>query len=110
MERTIKRFEIYWINMDPTVRSEIKKTRPCIIVSPDELNQYLQTVIVIPLTSHIRDHYEFRPEITCQNIPAQVATDQIRTIDKSRLGKKIGNCTQKESEKISEILMEMFQI
>ncbi len=108
MGREIKQFEIYWTNLGPTVGGEMRKTRPCVIVSPDELNGGLRTVLVAPLTTRIRDSYAFRSEVRCDGHLSQVGLDQIRCIDKSRLSEKIGDCSVKESAGISEILVEMF--
>ncbi|MCE2928058.1 MAG: type II toxin-antitoxin system PemK/MazF family toxin [Candidatus Caenarcaniphilales bacterium] len=105
----VKRFEIYWVDLDPTKGSEIKKKRPCIVISPDELNQYLNTVIIAPLTSTIKS-YPTRINIKVKNKQGQVALDQIRTIDKSRLKSKIGKVESPQQKKISSILVELFTI
>jgi mRNA interferase MazF len=84
----VSRYEIYLVTLNPTVGSEIQKTRPCIVISPNEMN-ILKTVIIAPLTSKGFD-FIFRPKITFQNKDGLVLLDQIRTVDKSRLVKKIG--------------------
>ena len=109
MDMGIKRFEIYWCAFDPTRGSEIKKTRPCIVVSPDEMNPYLETVIVAPITSTVK-HRPFRVECKIKNKNSSILLDQIRSIDKSRLGAKIGVTTPKTSHEIVTILQEIFSM
>ena len=103
----INRFEIYLVKLNPTVGSEIQKTRPCIIISPNEMN-ILKTVIVAPLTSRGFD-FVFRAKINFQNKDGLILLDQIRAVDKSRLIKKIGVVEEERSKKISAILVEMFE-
>ena len=99
--------EVYWINLDPTVGHEIKKTRPCVIISPNELNRGLGTVLVAPLTSN-QKKYPFRSSCKIDGKKGSVALDQIRCTDKSRLIKKMGNLTNKEiNGNIKSILEEM---
>ncbi len=107
MVADIKRFEIYLVKLNPTVGSEIQKTRPCIVISPNELN-VLKTVIVAPMTSKGFD-FIFRPKIKFENKNGLVLLDQIRTVDKTRLIKKIGNVDEKVSKKISNMLVKMFE-
>ena len=102
----ILRYEIYLVKLNPTVGSEIQKTRPCIIISPNEMN-ILKTVIVAPLTSKGFD-FIFRPKITFQDKNGLVLLDQIKTVDKSRLTKKIGSVEEKKAKEISDLLVEMF--
>ncbi len=85
----VKRGEVYWVNLDPTVGTEIKKTRPCLIVSPDDLNGTLPRVIVAPLTSKGQT-LGCRPEVDLAGKKTRVLLDQIRTIDKQRLLGKMG--------------------
>ncbi len=103
----IKRFEIYLVKLNPTVSSEIQKTRPCIIVSPNEMN-VLKTVIVAPMTSKGFD-FVFRPKIKFEKKDGLVLLDQIRTVDKTRLVKKIGTVDKKTSQDISKMLIQMFE-
>lgn len=103
----MKRYDIYWVNLDPTNGFEIKKTRPCVIISPDELNEHLRTVVVAPLTSAVRS-WPFRLNVNFQNKKGQIALDQIRTIDKSRIGDFFGSLGDDESKLIRDILSEMF--
>ncbi len=104
----IKRFEIYLVKLNPTVGSEIQKTRPCIVISPDEMN-ILKTVIVAPMTSKGFD-FIFRPKIKFEKKNGLVLLDQIRTVDKTRLTKKLGNVDEKTSKEISNMLINMFEL
>src|SRR6476660_3351821 len=90
----VSRFEVYLINLDPTVGSEIKKTRPCLVVSPDEINHHIRTVIVAPLTSK-GNSYPTRVACRFQGKEGQVVLDQIRAVDRSRLIKKLGTIHSK---------------
>jgi len=103
----VLRYEIYLVKLNPTVGSEIQKTRPCIVISPNEMN-ILNTVIIAPLTSKGFD-FIFRPKITFQNKEGLVLLDQIRTVDKKRLVKKIGKVEEKKAKEISKTLVEMFE-
>ena len=108
MVEDIKRDEIYLVKLNPTVGSEIQKTRPCIVISPNEMN-VLKTVIVAPMTSKGFD-FIFRPKIEFEKKDGLVLLDQIRAVDKTRLVKKIGNVDKSISQEISKILVEMFKV
>lgn len=101
-----ERFEVYWVNLEPVIGSEIAKTRPCVIISPNELN-YLSTRIVAPITSKGFDA-PFRLNITLENKKARILCDQIRTLSIKRFGKKITTLSQKDSARLLEILQEFF--
>ena len=101
----LKQYEIYWVELNPTKGSEMKKTRPCLVLSPDEMNKYLNTMIIAPITSRIRK-YPFRVEIKFDK-NGMIALDQIRTIDKSRIIKKFGELKNKEIKKVKDILQKM---
>ena len=103
----IQRYEIYLVKLNPTIGSEIQKTRPCIVVSPNEMHG-LNTVIIAPLTSKGFD-FVFRPRITFQDKKGLVLLDQIRTVDKKRLVKKLGEVEEKKAKEISKTLVEMFE-
>lgn len=103
----VSRFDVYYINLDPTVGSEIKKTRPCVIISPDEMNHNISTVIIAPLTSVLRN-YPTRVPCKVEGKQGQIVLDQIRTVDKSRLIKKIDTLTKATQKKVLKILQEMF--
>ena len=103
----MKRFDVYLINLGPTVGREIKKTRPCLVISPDEMNEYITTVIVAPMTSRIRN---YPSRVTCifQDTKGQKVLDQIRTVDKIRLIKKLGVIDDQSQYEVIQILQEMF--
>ena len=107
MGMEVSRFDVYFINLDPTRGHEIKKTRPCLIISPDEMNHYISTVIVAPMTSKGRN-YPSRVPCTFKGIRGQVVLDQIRTVDKSRLVRKIGKISKPVQQKTLVVLQEMF--
>jgi mRNA interferase MazF len=104
-----RRGEVHLIGLDPTRGSEIKKTRPCVIVSPDELNAYLQTVIVAPLTSAGRP-YPFRVPCRFENKPGLVVLDQIRTVDRARLLHRLGVLPGATLAGVLRLLREMFEL
>ena len=104
----IKRFEVYLISLDPTKGSEISKTRPCVVVSPDEMNRHIRTVIVAPMTTMARA-YPSRVDCSFQGKHGQVVLDQIRTVDKSRLVERLGKLSAATCDKVSDVLVEMFQ-
>jgi len=103
----VKRFDVYLVNLDPTVGSEIRKTRPCVIISPDEMNQHIATIIVAPMTSKGRS-YPSRVSCNFEGKNGQVVLDQIRTIDKTRLVKKFGKLDTKTQRMVLDVLAEMF--
>jgi len=107
--KAVKRFDIWLVSLDPTRGSEIQKTRPCLIISPDEINMWLRTVIIAPMTTGARS-YPTRIKIRFESKDGQVALDQLRTIDKSRLVKKLGKAPEKTSLSVSQTLVEMFSI
>ncbi|MFM7355082.1 MAG: type II toxin-antitoxin system PemK/MazF family toxin [Microcystis aeruginosa] len=103
----VRRFDVFLVNLDPTVGSEIKKTRPCVVVSPDEMNRYIATVIIAPMTTK-GQAYPTRVVCQFQGKDGQIVLDQIRTIDKIRLVKKLGKIGQDEQRVVLDILAEMF--
>ena len=103
MSRVISRGEVYWVNLDPTMGSEIQKTRPALVVSPDDLNAALPRVIIAPLTS-AGQPLGCRPEVVFQNKGARILLDQLRCVDKVRLGKKMG---QIDEAAWHDVLLEM---
>jgi mRNA interferase MazF len=104
----VKRSDIYWCRLDPIEGSEMSKTRPCVIVSLDALNKTLPTVVVCPLTSTIHKDWRTRIKIDCVGQRAEICADQIRSVSKSRLGKKIGAISRKEASALFELLTEMY--
>jgi len=103
----IKRFDVFLVSFDPSVGSEIRKSRPAVIISPDEMNRHLKTVIVAPLTSTMKK-YPSRVEVHFENVQGEIALDQIRTIDKTRLKKRLAKIDERITERICEILTRMF--
>ena len=101
------RFEVYFINLDPTIGSEIKKTRPCVIISPNEMNHNISTLIIAPLTSKLKN-YPTRVPCKVEGKQGQIVLDQIRTVDKSRLVKKIDTLNKTTQRKVLNILKEKF--
>jgi mRNA interferase MazF len=103
----VKRFEVYLINLDPTIGSEIQKTRPCLVISPDEMNNHIATVIIAPMTTKGR---EYPTRVNCQfeGKSGQIVLDQIRTVDKSRLVKKLGKISADTQGEVLAVLAEMF--
>ena len=104
----IKRYEIYLVKLNSTVGSKIQKTRPCIVISPNEMN-VLKTVIIAPMTSKGFD-FIFRPKIKFEKKDGLVLLDQIRTVDKTRLVKKLGDVDKATSKEISKMLVNMFEL
>lgn len=102
------RFHVYLINLDPTVGSEIRKTRPGLVVSPDEMNRFLHTAIIAPMTTAEKD-YPTRVGIQFSGRRGQIALDQIRTVDKTRIVKHLGKIDIRTGFKVLETLREMFE-
>jgi mRNA interferase MazF len=104
----VKRYEVRWASLDPVQGAEMAKTRPAVIVSLDALNQRLETVTVCPLTTQL--HPTWRTRLGCQvgGRPAQVAVDQIRTISKARLGRKVGSLSSEEARALRLLMTEMY--
>jgi mRNA interferase MazF len=107
MAMVVNRFDVYLINPDPTVGSEIQKTRPCLIVSPDEMNRYIRTVIVAPMTTAGKD-YPTRVACEFKGKSGQIVLDQIRTIDKVRLIKKLGTIDPQTQLQVISALQRLF--
>ncbi len=107
MGMVIAQYEVYLINLDPTVGHEIKKTRPCLIISPDEMNESIQTFIIAPMTTKSQP-YPTRVPIVFEKKNGWIVLDQIRTVDRRRLIKKIGKINKKEIEVVKNVLQEMF--
>ena len=107
MIKEVKRGEIWIVNLDPTVGSEIKKTRPCLIVSPDELNQKLRTVLIAPISSK-KKGWAFRPLIEVKKVKGEVILDQMRSVDKKRLHKRVAIMEKNVFSHVLDILRRMF--
>lgn len=105
----IKQYELVLVNLDPTIGSEMKKTRPrpCAVISPNEMNKYLQTIVVAPLTSSSKS-YPTRVEVKQTKTKGWIVLDQIRTVDRTRIIKKLGNLTTTEIETLKTVMMETY--
>jgi mRNA interferase MazF len=103
----VRRFDVYLVNLDPTIGREIQKTRPCLVVSPDELNRHVATAIVAPMTTRARS-YPTRVACRFQGKDGQIVIDQLRTVDKSRLVRKLGRVSKSVQEEVLKVLAEMF--
>jgi mRNA interferase MazF len=102
-----QRDEVWLVSLDPTRGTEIQKTRPCLVVSPNEMNHHLRTVIVAPMTTVARP-YPTRIAVRFQGKRGQVALDQLRAVDRPRLVRKLGDVTAKTGQEVSTTLLEMF--
>ncbi len=103
----VNQYDIVLVNLDPTIGSEMKKTRPCIVLSPDEMNRYLQTIVIAPMTSSSKP-YPTRVEVKHKVTNGWIAIDQIRTIDRMRIVKRFESLTDKEIEKVKDVIQETF--
>jgi mRNA interferase MazF len=104
----VNRFDVFLVALDPTIGREIKKTRPCTVISPDEMNHHIGTVIIAPMTTKGRD-YPTRVPCTFQGVTGEVVLDQIRTVDRSRLVKRLGHLSATTADRLTAVLIEMFQ-
>ena len=109
MVKSAKRFEVWLVTLDPTKGSEIRKTRPCLIISPDEMNGWLRTIIAAPMTTAERS-YPTRVAIRFKNKDGQIALDQLRCIDKTRLIKPLGRAPEETCQCVADTLIEMFTL
>jgi mRNA interferase MazF len=103
----LKQYQIVLVNLDPTIGSEMKKTRPCVIISPNEMNKFLQTIVVAPMTSSLKT-YPTRVEINHDKKQGTIVLDQIRTVDRQRIIKVLGNLSEKEISKVKNVLKETY--
>jgi len=102
----ILQYNIYLVNLDPTIGSEIKKTRPCVVISPNEMNNNIQTIIIAPMTTKSHN-YPTRVNLTFSGKKGWIVLDQIRTIDKGRIIKEIGKLSSSTIREVKETIMEM---
>lgn len=107
MAVVVRRFEVYLVRLDPTEGREIRKTRPCLIISPDEMNRHIDTVIVAPMTTKGRP-YPTRVPVRFRRKSGQIVLDQLRTIDKIRLVKRLGAIDATASNQVLALLAELF--
>lgn len=103
----VARFDVFLMILDPTIGSEIRRARPCVIVSPDEMNRHLRTVIVAPMTT-ARRSYPSRVETRFQDKRGQIVVDQLRTIDRARLARRLGTLSADETDAVLKVLHELF--
>jgi mRNA interferase MazF len=103
----IRQYEIILVNLDPTIGSEIKKTRPCVVISPDEINRHKRTVVIAPMTITSKN-YPTRVEIKHENKLGWIVLDQVRTIDKQRILKNLGRLSKPEIKEVKSILRETY--
>ena len=107
LKQAIKRFDVYLVSLDPTRGSEIKKTRPCVVISPDEMNKHIRTVIIAPITTK-GQNYPTRIACVFDGKSGQIVLDQIRTVDKTRLIKHLGVLDQSTASSVLQVLQSMF--
>ena len=107
MAMVAKRFDVYLISLEPAVGAEIQKTRPCLLVSPDEMNRHIRTVIVAPMITAKRE-YPTRVNCVFKKKKGQIVLDQIRTIDKTRLMKRLGTLDSKTQLEVVSVLQRLF--
>lgn len=103
----IKQYDIVLVNLDPTTGSEIKKTRPCAVISPDEMNTYLRTIVIAPVTGTSKD-YPTRVKVNQKSTKGWIVLDQIRTIDKRRVIRLLDKLSHSEIERVKEVIKETF--
>jgi len=103
----INQYQIVLVNLDPTIGSEINKTRPCVVISPNEMNKYLRTIVIAPMTTSNKK-YPTRAKVKHNNKTGRIVLDQIRTIAKQRIIKQLGNLTKAEIKEVKAILKETY--
>ncbi len=104
----IKRYEIYFADLNPSIGSEIKKVRPVVVISQEEMNLYLETIVICPLTSKLHTKWRSRLQIICGNKKAEIAVDQIRTISKQRLKNRIDKLSDLEAAQLRKLITDMY--
>ena len=103
----LKQYQIVLVNLDPTIGSEMKKTRPCVIISPDEMNKHLQTLVIAPMTSTSKP-YPTRVEVKHNKAKGWIVLDQIRSIDRARVVKILDSLTERELQKVKALIKETY--
>ena len=106
MVKDILQYEVHWVSLDTTQGSEMAKNRPCIVVSPNEMNEFLRTIVIVPVTSTIKS-YPWRIKCIISAREGSMATDQIKVVDKARIGSKIGKLSKGEITALKEVLQKM---
>ncbi|GHT46817.1 mRNA interferase [Bacteroidia bacterium] len=107
METKMNQYDVFWVNLDPTQGNEMAKTRPCVIISPNEMNHYLKTVIIAPLTSTLKP-LPSRVKVFFDRQDGMIALDHVRSITKGRIGDYAGKLKKAEIQEIKEVLQKMF--
>ena len=102
----VKQYEIYMLNLDPTIGSEMNKVRPCVVISPNEMNKYLSNIIIAPMTSTVKG-YPTRVGVNFGGKNGEIVLDQIKTVDKKRIIKLLGNIEKKDIKEIKRVIKEM---
>ncbi len=105
---TISRYEIYFADLNPTIGSEINKMRPVVVISQDAMNKNLETIVICPLTSKLHPTWRTRLQIKCANQNAEIAVDQIRTISKQRLKKRIDQLPEMKAAQLRKLITDMY--
>ena len=100
----ILRYGLYWAQLDPTRGSEIAKTRPVVVIRPDEMNRHLETVVVCPLNSQLHPHWASRVQCQCDGVTSEIAVDQIRTVSKSRLRRRLGRINASTAQELRQVV------
>ena len=103
----LKQYQIVLVNLDPTIGNEMKKTRPCVVISPNEMNKFLNTIVIAPMTSTSKS-YPTRVEINHDKKKGWIVLDQIRTVDRQRIIKIVGNLSENEFQKVKAVLRETY--
>jgi mRNA interferase MazF len=103
----LRQYQIVLVNLNPTIGNEIKKTRPCVVISPNEMNRFLQTIVLAPMTSSSK-MYPTRIEVNHDNKKGWIVIDQIRTVDRKRIFKILGDLTEKEITNVKYVIKETF--
>lgn len=104
----ISRYGIYWANLDPVIGREIAKLRPVVVISPDAMNRHLETVVACPLTSKLHPAWRSRIQISCAGRPAEIAVDQIRTLSKLRLTRKLDQMDEESAAQLRQLISELY--
>lgn len=104
----IERYGVYWAGLNPTRGSEIAKLRPVVVISPDAMNRHLETVVTCPITSQLHPAWRSRMQIKCAGKSAEIAVDQIRTLSKSRLSRKLDRLQPEEAKQLRDLIVELY--
>ena len=106
---SVQRFDVYLVRLDPSIGVEMRKTRPCVVISPEVMHRFVRTVIVAPLTSRAPSGYPTRVQTRFEGRPGEIALDQMRAIDQTRLMKRLGSLDAASAKAVTTVLVEMFE-